>query len=263
MIMPCALPIRRHLWPVSVRAFCSFFLFAVLLTLALIHGSVQASEKVVLSTGVLEPYTTPDHKGFLDQLIVAVFQDVGLEAEVIIYPTATERGMLNANEGVDDGLAMRVAGLEKQYPNLIRVPEAVADNDFVAYTTGKRFATDSWESLAPYVVTYIIGWKVFEQNMPKGKEITLVRDADQLFGLLKAHRADVALYERWQGLVKTREMGFKVQVLEPPLVRTKMYMYLHKKHAALVPRVAEALARMKHDGRYQRIFDNTLKPFAN
>ncbi len=248
---------------IAARIVSRILSLTVCAALGLGLSAAQASNKIVLSTGVLTPYTNPERSGFLDQLVVAVFRDVGLEAEIIVYPTATERGMLNANEGVDDGLAMRVAGLEKQYPNLIRVPEEIADNDFVAYTLGKPFVTDSWESLSPYVVTYIIGWKVFEQNVPKGKELTLVRDVDQLFGLLKSRRADVALYERWQGLVKTWEMGIKVQVLEPPLVRTKMYMYLHKKHAALVPRVAEALAKMKRDGRYQRIFDATLKPLAD
>ncbi len=263
MISACANPAGRIRRSVAARVFRDFLALTIFFTLVLGYSPVHASEKIVLSLGVLEPYTTPDRKGFLDQLISAVFRDLGLEAQVIIYPTATERAMLNANEGVDDGLAMRIAGLEKQYPNLIRVPEDVIVNDFVAYTTGQRFTTDSWDSLKPYVVTYIIGWKVFEQNVPKGKEITLVRDVDQLFGLLQSRRADIALYERWQGLVKAREMGFKVQVLEPPLVRTKMYMYLHKKHAALVPRVAQALARMKQDGRYQRIFDSTLTPYAD
>jgi polar amino acid transport system substrate-binding protein len=224
--------------------------------------AIHAADKIVLSSGVLAPYTSPERSGFLDLLIEAVFREIGREAELLIYPTATERGMLNANEGVDDGLAMRVAGLEKQYPNLIRVPEEVAVNDFVGYTTGPRFATDGWDSLKPYVVSYIIGWKVFEYNVPQGKEITLVRDADQLFGLLANGRADVVLYERWQGLAKSRAMGLKVKVLEPPLVRTKMYMYLHKKHAALVPQVAAALAKLKQNGTYQRIFDNTLKPYA-
>jgi polar amino acid transport system substrate-binding protein len=223
----------------------------------------QAANKLILTSGVLAPYTTPDHKGFLDQLMAAVFREVGVEAEMLIYPTATERGMLNANEGVDDGLAMRIAGLEGQYPNLIRVPEEVAVNDFVAITTQHRFPTPNGDSLSPYIVTYIIGWKVFEANVPKGKELTLVRDAEQLFSLLGNGRADVALYERWQGMAQTRVMGIKVQVMEPPLVRTKMYMYLHKKHAALVPRVAEALVKLKKNGTYQRIFDTTLKPWRN
>lgn len=223
----------------------------------------QAADKLILTSGVLAPYTTPDRQGFLDQLIAAVFREVGLEAELLIYPTATERGMLNANAGVDDGLAMRIAGLEKQYPNLIRVPEEVAANDFVAITTQHKFATPNWDSLLPYTVSYIIGWKVFEANVPKGKELTLVRDAEQLFTLLAKGRTDVALYERWQGLAQTRRMGVKAHAMEPPLVRTKMYMYLNKKHADLVPKVSEALVKLKKNGSYQRIYDATLKPLAD
>ena len=241
-----------------VRCLAGLLLLGASLSLLPAYGA----EKIVLTTGVLAPYTTPEREGFLDRLIPALFSEIGKEAEVLVYPTATERGMLNANEGIDDGLAMRVAGLEKQYPNLIRVPEAVIDNDFVAYTTGKRFATDNWQTLSPYVVTYIIGWKVFEKNVPQTRETTLVRDADQLFGLLRAGRADVALYERWQGLAKSRAMGLKVQVLEPPLAHVKMYLYLHQKHALLVPRVAEALVKLKRDGTYQRIYDRTLSPYS-
>jgi polar amino acid transport system substrate-binding protein len=242
-------PFNRYRFAVLGRVF---------LGLALLAGPVHATDKIVLTSGVLAPYTTPDRKGFLDQLVQALFREVGREAEMLIYPTATERGMLNANEGLDDGLAMRVAGLEKQYPNLIRVPEPVAINEFVAISTRHRFATTNWDSLQPYAVSYILGWKVFEQNVPRGRELTLVRDAEQLFTLLARDRTDVVLYERWQGLAQTRAMGLKVQVMEPPLVRTPMYLYLHRKHAALVPQVAQALVKLKQNGTYARIYDATL-----
>jgi polar amino acid transport system substrate-binding protein len=222
----------------------------------------NAAEKIVLNAGVLAPYTTPDHKGFLDQIVAAIFREVGLQAEVQVFATATERSLLNANAGIDDGMAMRIAGLEAQYPNLIRVPEPLIVNDFVAYTTRPRFATDNWKSLEPYVVTYIIGWKIFERNVTQAREITQVRDADQLFGLLGSGRADVALYERWQGLERVRAMGIKALVLEPPLVRTDMFIYLHKKHEALVPGVSQALVRLKKNGSYQRIQEATLAPLA-
>lgn len=217
-----------------------------------------AAPGIVLTSGAQAPYATPERQGFLDQLIAAVFRELGLEAELLIYPTATERAMLNASEGVDDGLAMRVAGLERQYPHLIRVPEPVTVNDFVAFSTRHRFATRNWQSLRPYGVGYISGWKVFEQNVPTGRDVTQVRDAQQLFTLLARDRVDVVLYERWQGLAHTRAMGLAVQVMEPPLVRTPMYIYLHKKHAALVPRVAQVLARFKNDGTYDRLHDATL-----
>lgn len=237
-------------------------LMALPLCLGWVSGT-RAADKIILNTGVLAPYSTPDRKGFLDQIVAATFREIGLDAELQIFPTATERSLLNANAGIEDGLALRIAGLEKQYPNLIRVPEVLIVNDFVAYTTKLKIATDNWKSIEPYIVSYIIGWKVFERNVPHAKEITLARDADQLFGLLHNGRADLVLYERWQGLERAKAIGINAYALEPPLVRTEMYLYLHTKHAALVPRVAQALARLKKSGAYQRIFDATIAPLKH
>ncbi|MDO8286105.1 MAG: transporter substrate-binding domain-containing protein [Rhodoferax sp.] len=240
-----------------LRVWCRAWTAVLLGSLGFVSG-VQAGDKLVLTTGVLAPYTTPDRKGFLDQIIPAIFREAGLDAELQVFPTSTARTLLNANAGVDDGEAMRIAGLEKQYPNLIRVPETLIVNDFVAYATHLQLATPNWQSIEPYVLSYIIGWKIFEKNVTNAREVTPVRDADQLFGLLANGRADLALYERWQGLARVQALGLKAHALEPPLARTDMFMYLHKKHEALVPRVAQALVRLKANGTYQRIFDATL-----
>jgi len=223
-------------------------------------GPASATPRLVISTSVVAPYTTPERQGFLDRLVAAVFREVGVQAEILVYPAASERSLLNANEGIDDGQALRVAGLEKLYPNLIRVPEPVIMNDFVAMSVRHRFATPDWAALRPYAVTYIIGWKIFEANLPPEAPRTPVREAEQLFTLLAQDRADVALHERWQGLAQARRSGLQVRVMEPPLVSTPMYMYLHRKHAHLVPQVAQALARLKQDGTYQRIAAETLTP---
>jgi polar amino acid transport system substrate-binding protein len=247
---------------ISKPGWWRFLMPFLLAACAGLSPALHAADKIVLNVGVLAPYTTPDRKGFLDQIVAAVFREVGIQADVQVFATATERSLLNANAGIDDGMAMRIAGLETQYPNLIRVPEPLIVNDFVAYTTKPRFATDNWKSLEPYVVSYIIGWKIFEKNVTQAREITQVRDADQLFGLLGSGRVDVALYERWQGLERVRAMGIKALVLEPPLARTDMFIYLHKKHEALVPGVSQALARLKKNGSYQRIQEATLAPLA-
>lgn len=243
------------------RAWCMAWVGVLLGCPGFVSG-VQAGDKLVLTTGVLAPYTTPDRKGFLDQIIPAVFREAGLDAELQVFPTSTARTLLNANAGVDDGEAMRIAGLEKQYPNLVRVSETLIVNDFVAYATHLQLATANWQSLEPYVVSYIIGWKIFEKNVANAREVTLVRDADQLFGLLASGRADLALYERWQGLARVHALGLKARALEPPLAKSDMFIYLHKKHEALVPRVAQALIRLKANGTYQRIFDATLTSMA-
>lgn len=218
-------------------------------------------DTLVLNTGVRMPYTQPDRSGFLDRVVAEAFRRIGMKAEVQVYE-ASERAMQNANGGIDDGIAMRIKGLEAQYPNLVRVPEKVIDNDFVAYSRRHDFPTRDWNSLAPYHVAHIIGWKVFENALGGRPDVTRVRNAEQLFELLRQDRTDVILYERWQGLWWSREIAMEAHLLEPPLARQEMFIYLHRKHASLVDKVAVALADMKKDGSYRRILDETLTPLA-
>ncbi len=234
---------------------------AGMLALLWVFAQVPASadEPLRLNTGVGAPYIQADKRGFLDLLVPEIFRRIGLEAEAVGYP-ASERAMINANRGIDDGVAMRVKGLEAVYPNLLRVPEKVIDNEFVAYSRRHRFDTDSLEALKPYQIGIIAGWKVFESRFDGGYALTRVQDAEQLFNLLANDRADVVLFERWQGNRLIRERGLDAWLLLPPLVSTEMFMYLHVKHAALVEPIAEALRAMKADGTYRRIFEQSLEP---
>lgn len=236
------------------RKFCA----AVLLALGLAILPSAWAEPLRLTSGVGAPYFQPDKKGFLDLLIAEVFRRIGVEAVAVQYIASSERAMMNANSGIDDGIAMRILGLEKTYPNLIRVEEKVVDNDFVAYATQARFATTGFDTLRGHEVAYIHGWKVFEAGVPADLPVTKAKDAEQLFSLLQNQRTDLILFERWQGNHILRERGIQAHMLRPPLVSTEMFMYLHKKHAPLVDPAARALRAMKADGSYQRIAAQAL-----
>ena len=213
----------------------------------------------ILNTSTGAPYATPDRQGFLDLLVAEAFRRIGLKGEVALY-AESKRALINANDDVDQGVAMRVQNLEKDHPNLVRVPERVIGNDFVAYSRNLDVATDTWETLKPYAVTYIHGWVIFERNMPEGQNVTTVKEPAQMFAMLDKKRVDMVLYERWQGLSYAKDQGFVVHVHEPPLASVDMFMYVHKNHAPLVDKLAAALKAMKADGAYQAIIDRTLTP---
>jgi polar amino acid transport system substrate-binding protein len=219
------------------------------------------AQPLVLNTGNRDPYATDSRDGFLDLLAAEAFRRAGASAQIQSYESS-ERALLNANNGIDDGVALRIRGLESLYPNLIMVPEKIIDNDFVACATNPELTVPGWKALTPHQVVHLIGWKVFELNVPAETRSTKVKDAQQMFVLLGQGRADLALYERWQALWWARKMGLKIKVLEPPLARQEMFFYLHRKHAGLVDKVASALAEMKKDGTYRRIFDTSLTPLA-
>ncbi len=233
------------------------FLQGLLFSLLLAGGAVLHAEPLRLNSGVGAPYFQSDKKGFLDLLVPAVFRRIGVEAEGVQY-AASERAMLNANNGIDDGVVMRIKGLEKTYPNLIRIEEKVIDNEFVGYATRVKFTTTDFASLKDYQVGYINGWKIFESGLLPGTAVTKVQDVEQLFALLARDRADVVLFERWQGNHLLNEQGIQADMLTPPLVTTEMFMYLHRKHAHLVEPAARALRAMKADGSYQAIAAQSL-----
>jgi polar amino acid transport system substrate-binding protein len=220
-----------------------------------------AAEKPVLVLNDTNdpPFTTADRSGFLDVIASEAFRRVGAELRLVKLPP--ERGLINANAGIEDGDLTRIAGLEKHYPNLVRVPEKLVDWEFMAFSKNSSIAS-SWPVLRQHAVGHIKGWKIYEQNLATAGQVTTADDADQLFRLLDLDRIEVALYERSLGVALVKQQGLKgVRLLAPPLATREMFIYLHRRHAALAPQLAQALRAMKRDGYYQRVYNEKLKPY--
>jgi len=251
-----ALPWRRCL----ARA-----LSAVALALLLPAASLAVEgkgEALVLATGVGMPYTSTDGKaGFADLLVREMFRRIGREARVVRLPQA--RALANANAGIEDGDVGRAPGIEAEYPNLRRVPESILRMQLVAWVTRPEIKVRGLEDFKTYAVGYVIGLKYYERNLKDASEVTRVRRPEQLFQLLAAGRIDVALHERWEAAHIVGRDGFRARSLEPGVGSADVYMYLHQRHEVLVPQVARALADMKADGAYQRIYDRTLRPLEH
>lgn len=224
---------------------------------------LDARSSYVIATGLKPPLVSDQNRqGFLDTLVKKAFRRLDLQLEVIILPA--ERVLLNANRGIEDGCLLRIKGLEKRYPNLVRVPEMLMVSEFVAYSTAVIGSDPDLKKYQPYSLAYITGWQIFDTLFDNHPYLTRVKDADQMFTLLKVGRVDAVLYERWQGLGLLRAMQIKdVRLVHPPLVSKDMYMYLHKSHRHLVEKLASELASMKRDGTYDALHESTLQSLVN
>ena len=108
-----------------------------------------------------------------------------------------------------------------------------------------------------YSVAFINGWKMFETNASGAKIVNKVDKPEQIFQMLEGGRVDLALYTRADGVELLRSMGMRaITPLSPSLKEVDMYLYLNKKHEALVPQLAKALREMKADGTYNRIMSS-------
>jgi polar amino acid transport system substrate-binding protein len=214
--------------------------------------SAIAQETLVLSTTAQPPYHTSEETGIIDRILQEALERLNYKIKIFKLPA--ERALIAANSGLSDGDPFRVAGLENKYPNLISVPESLFSIEFVAFANRVDFPTISWNSLNPYSIGIITGWKIFENNLSNAAQITKVEDKTQLFNILIKNRVDVILYSKLPGLNHIRTQKIRgVKLLQPPIKKKKMFLYLHKKHRHLIPKIADSLRAMKVDGVYQRI----------
>ena len=219
-----------------------------LLWLALASGARAEAPSLTISTN-----NTPQDRKVLALLSNEAFRRAGLTLKLDNNPSA--RSLDLANQGVVDGEGLRVAGLEQQYPNLVQVPERYTGISFVAFSRNASIKLDQgWGSLKPYRIAFINGWKLFEVNTADAQSVTKVDKVEQLFQMLDADRVDLVLYTRNDGMAVLKRLGISnVVALSPSLRDADMYLYLNKKHAAHVPRIAQALRDMKADGSYSSI----------
>jgi len=224
-------------------------LFTLLISLQI---PIAKAQTLILNDANGPPYTTLGRDGFLDVVGEKIFKQAGVDVKLIRTPA--ERGLRNANEGIDDGEITRIEGIDKVYTNLIRVPEKIVDMDFVAFSK-MDLQLQGWDSLRNHNLGFILGWKIFEAHTNGFQYVQSVRNSDILFSMLAKDRIDVALYSRWVGLSILKEKKLKgIHVLEPALATREMFIYLNKKHSVLVPKITDALREIKQSGEYERLF---------
>ena len=220
-------------------------LASMLLLLPCLAVPVRAAE---LQLSVIARSTT---HGDVWKAAEVAFQRAGVRA--VVREVSPERSAVLANEGKTDGDVGRSSGLEKTYPNLVQVPEPIFLYAPTAFSYQRFDVSAGWDSLRAHTVCIRRGLRQTEQRTRDMRRHVLADEATML-RMLAAGGCDVAVMERNNGLARA------AMAAEPPLLRLlppmevmPLYIYLHKSHASLVPRVAAALKQMRADGTMQRL----------
>jgi len=239
----------RMIRSISITIILTIIFFITQISFA---QSTEAEQPTfTISTSYKSLLSTPEQTGMLDRIVKEAFSRIGIQAEIIFNPTG--RSLEDVNEGFLDAELNRITGMEKNYPNLVQVPEPNMVMHFVAFSK-KDFKIEGWESIRDLHIGIVKGWKILEDNTAGFPHVTLVPTETELFNMLDKERIDIALYSKLTGYeqLMIRELE-GIYHLEPPLASREMYLYLHKKHQDLVEPIAEALRSMKKDGSYDRI----------
>lgn len=180
---------------------------------------------------------------------------------IVTHTGSSQRALLMANQ-YGDGDVLRVADIKTIAPeitiNLVMVPESIMDINFHVYTIKKDIEVNGYASLSGLINGIRIGAKILEKNVPSPRII--LPDSVRLFKMLDQGRLDTVIEHNLIAEYVIRDLDMPhVKRLEPALEILPGYCYIHKKHAHLINRLAEAFAEMKKDGRFLEIEKNVLK----
>ena len=241
------------------RGFYSGFLrypLYILLLISLQSITALAEPTLTLVTGDITVglYHTPEKTGLVDEVLEVALQRIGYEFDVRIVPT--ERSLKMAELGIADGELLRTRAIENNFPSLLRVPEPLVESEFVVFSREPVDLMEGWGALAGKSVGVVIGMKIIENNVPENALVAKVVGEEQLFSMLQKQRIDYAVFVRGLGEYYLNNKDIRGFVInEIVLEKVPAYIYLHPKHAALVPRLTKALKDMKQDGEFEKIVE--------
>lgn len=191
-------------------------------------------------------------------ILKTAYSRIGIEVKGKVLPA--NRALVDSNTGFTDGELCRIADIESEHPNLIRIPVPVMTVEIMAYTVDNTFPVKGWKSLKKRRIGIKAGIRYTEMQTHGMPNVLRSTNHDTLFKLLAANRLDVVIATRSihpaQGGKKYVETFY---IHEPPLAKLQLYHYLHKKHAELVQPITDILSRMYENGKMDEIRNNALQ----
>lgn len=201
-----------------------------------------------------EPYYT-----WIEMIYREVFTRLDIRLKTKYYPLM--RASYVANKGQVDGEPARIYSYADSYPNLLRVEESVFPITVTAYMSASSDTElKGWESLrnTEYTVEYPRGMKICENNLKKVVKAELLSDITETSqGLRKLAFGRIDIYVDDMNaaipVLQNKEFDVKEKVrIAGVMEEVPLYMYVHKKHQALSPKLAAAIRELKSEGMIEK-----------
>jgi hypothetical protein len=203
------------------------------------------------------------HGTWLALIYTEALRRLGYTLRYVDYPARRASAM--SDRGLVDGEIHRVADYGRAHPNLVRVEEPHFAMRFAAYAVPPTHLGPGWGALATtaYRVSFRLGVMKCEQELPAVvAPDRLMRVPSAVLGLrqLAAGHADLFIDVDdvvQAALARPEFHGTPVRRVAL-LEQVDVHAFLHKKHAALAPRLAAVLAQMKAEGLIERYRQQAL-----
>jgi len=186
-------------------------------------------------------------------ILEIIYRRLDLAVEFVDMPA--KRALAESSQGRVDGEVQRVLDVGREYPSLLAVQPAINYIEPAVFVKRVDFPVTGWNSLAPFSIGIVRGVGSSERGTRGMARVEAVTSIDQLMEILANDRIDVAVSDRFSGLlvVKRRHLETKIRTLAPVLEHIPLYHFLNERHRELVPRVGRVIQAMAASGELERL----------
>lgn len=224
-----------------------------------------AKEPLILISPIAREATFA--RNALTLICTDAFRRLGVDFKIRHYPAL--RASVEADAGSIDGEIGRAIHYGADHPTLVRVEEPLLTLKVAAFAKTPGIKIDGWDSLkgSPLRVEYRAGYPLYklrlEQRLPAA-QIGSVIDASAGMQRLALGRSDLYIdMQEYGRFLLNNNPGRHGALYEAGLLEMlPVYFYLHQRHAALAPRLAQTLRQMKADGVLERYVNLALQAEA-
>ena len=180
-----------------------------------------------------------------------VYERAGFAVEFV--PMPQRRSIMSAAEGIVDGEAGRIAGMEERFPGLRRVNVKLVDLIGAAYVSQQSPITAYDKKLLDTYRVGVISGVQWSSRELSGRKADKVGEYRQLLGMLVEGRVDMVLgsVRSVEAVLNEKENRNRhVRRLEPLVFCAPLYHYVNERNAHIIPLLEKALRELWAEGRW-------------
>ncbi len=210
-----------------------FFAFVLLCVSYSTHASLLIFNR---------PADTPQARYVIDLLRTA-YKEIGYELHIIDFNH--QSSLAAANEGILDGQLGRIADVTQGYPNLLKVDFPLFNFNLLLLKNCQTCRYSDLKSLA--IQSSYPAAQSFLDKHPFHGDVITVRNITAQLNLLTQKRVEGTLLLDF--LLSTKHPNFDQSPFHKEiLMPMQSFHFVHKRHAALIPKLTAALKKLDEQG---------------
>lgn len=196
------------------------------------------------------------------KMLKDIYKSIGME--ISIEPVPGERAKLMATSGEADGETLRIFSYGEKNPMMVRIPTAYSSLETTAFALkSSKISIKTKEDLKKYRIVIVRGVQHTKDITEGLQNVHVINDLEQMMKFLEAGRADIAITNTIAGNGMLKQL--KLDSIAPvgTLETLDLYHYVHEKNKDIVPKVDEAIQKMKNSGELKTLREKYEKEYLD